>query len=47
MEKRRDTDMSREIAKKILRAGTDVLVTVISVTVEIMKELLKKKPTQE
>ena len=39
--------MSREIAKKILRAGTDVLVTVVSVTIEIMKELLKKKPTQE
>lgn len=38
--------MSKETAKKVLRAGVEVIVTVVSVTVEIVKEALKRRPKQ-
>ena len=39
--------MSKEIVKKVLKGGAEVLVTVVFVAVEVIKEVLKKKPTQE
>lgn len=35
--------MNKEIAKKLVRAGADVVVTIATTTVEIVKFLLKKK----
>lgn len=39
--------MSKDIAKKVLKGGAEVLVTVVSVTIEVIKEILKKKPGQK
>ncbi len=35
--------MNREVAKKIVRAGAEVVVTVVTTTVDIVKFLLKKR----
>ena len=43
MEKRRDFIMNKEILKKVLRASTDVVITIITATVEVAKEVLKRK----
>ncbi len=39
--------MSKEIAKKVLKGGVEVLVTVVSVTIDVIKEILKRKPGQK
>ena len=38
--------MKRESAKKIIKAGLSVVVTVVSVTLEILGDILRKKPKQ-
>lgn len=35
--------MSREIAEKIVRAGAEVVVTIVTTTVDIVRFLLKKR----
>ena len=35
--------MNREVAKKIVRAGAEVVVTVVTTTIDIVKFLLKKR----
>ena len=37
-DKRRDFIMSKEILKKVLRASTDVVITIITATVEVQKK---------
>lgn len=39
--------MKRESAKKILKAGIDVIVTIVSVTVEVLGDIIWKKPKQD
>lgn len=47
VEKRRDSAVKRESAKKIIKAGLGVIVTVVSVTLEILGDILRKKPKQD
>ena len=47
VEKRRDSAVKRESAKKIIRAGLGVIVTVVSVTLEVLGDILRKKPKQD
>ena len=39
--------MKRESAKKIIKAGLSVVVTVVSVTLEVLGDILRKKPKQD
>ncbi len=35
--------MSKEILKKVLRASADVVITIVTTTVEVAKEVLKRR----
>ena len=39
--------MTRESAQKMIKAGLGVIVTVVSVTLEVLGDILWKKPKQD